>query len=133
MLCHTHLYLIFNVIIISLSFQMKIFKLVSTDKGILENNYRRLQDINERDVYLFTDNGASSISTALALIFINFFILLNRKNWKFFFTLMVKTTKIEISMTGLTLLFVLPERKTGIDLNWSNYKFLNNLNNNGIK
>lgn len=132
MLCHTHLYLIFNVIIISLSFQMKIFKLVSTDKGILENNYRRLQDINERDVYLFTDNGASSISAALGLIFINFFILHNRKNWKFFLLWWLKLQKLR-SVWKDNSIICLTWKENG---NWSklfSYKFLNHLNNNGIK
>lgn len=132
MLCHTHLHLIFNVIIILLSFQMKIFKLVSTDKGILENNYRRLQDINERDVYLFTDNGASSISAALGLTFINFFILLKRKNWKFFPLWWLKLQKLR-SVWKDNSIICLTWQENG---NWSklfNYKFLNNLNNNGIK
>ncbi|XP_054289545.1 carbonic anhydrase-like [Macrosteles quadrilineatus] len=57
--------------------QMEIFKLVHIpghENDPMDFNYRRLQDLNKRDVYLLSDNGAASISCALSLIV---FCLLN--------------------------------------------------------
>ncbi|KAG8325358.1 hypothetical protein J6590_069246 [Homalodisca vitripennis] len=56
--------------------QIKTFRQVSSESGKLEHNYRRLQEINKRDVYLLSDNGACATSAALSVTLFSVFVVL---------------------------------------------------------
>jgi len=56
--------------------QMEVFKKISSDSGVLDQNYRRLQEINKREVYLLSDNAAVSLTSSMAVTLLASYIVL---------------------------------------------------------